>query len=104
MEKDLKEKIFKASLLKGDFLLRSGKTSTEYFDKYQFSAQPDLLRSVARGHDSPSPKRIRSSGGHGNGGNPHRNSPLPGNQNSPGFYQKISQKIWNLPVCRRPRH
>ena len=33
--------------LKGDFLLRSGTRSDEYFDKYRFEAKPDILRRVA---------------------------------------------------------
>lgn len=35
-----------ASQLQGDFLLRSGIRSTTYFDKYQFEAQPELLRRI----------------------------------------------------------
>ena len=31
----------------GEFVLRSGATATEYFDKYQFEADPALLRRVA---------------------------------------------------------
>ncbi len=33
--------------LTGEFLLRSGQTSTRYFDKYQFEADPVLLAAVA---------------------------------------------------------
>ncbi len=33
--------------LTGTFILRSGQTSTEYFDKYLFEAQPQILRAVA---------------------------------------------------------
>ncbi len=33
--------------LKGSFRLRSGATATEYFDKYQFEADPSILREVA---------------------------------------------------------
>jgi len=36
-----------AARLTGSFLLRSGGTSTEYFDKYRFEARPDLLSQVA---------------------------------------------------------
>lgn len=32
-----------ASYLKGDFVLRSGKRSNRYFDKFLFETQPDLL-------------------------------------------------------------
>ena len=33
--------------LTGAFTLRSGATATEYFDKYQFEARPDLLARIA---------------------------------------------------------
>lgn len=33
--------------LRGTFLLRSGVTSTEYFDKYRFEADPAILREIA---------------------------------------------------------
>ena len=32
--------------LEGEFTLRSGRTSTHYFDKYRFETQPELLREV----------------------------------------------------------
>jgi orotate phosphoribosyltransferase len=35
------------SKLTGDFLLRSGKRSNTYFDKYRFEAEPALLRRIA---------------------------------------------------------
>lgn len=33
--------------LNGDFLLRSGKRSNEYFDKYRFESQPRILQAIA---------------------------------------------------------
>ena len=33
-----------ASYLKGDFVLRSGKRSTRYFDKFLFETEPELLK------------------------------------------------------------
>lgn len=36
-----------AARLRGQFVLRSGKTATEYFDKYRFESDPALLRRVA---------------------------------------------------------
>ncbi|MBV1856186.1 orotate phosphoribosyltransferase [Catellatospora tritici] len=33
--------------LRGEFLLRSGRTATEYFDKYRFEADPVLLDALA---------------------------------------------------------
>ncbi len=46
---DLDRRLLKASYLEGDFLLRSGKRSSFYLDKYLFSTQPDLLRDIAAG-------------------------------------------------------
>ena len=42
----LGRRIYEASHLTGEFLLRSGQTSTEYFDKYLFEADPALLHAV----------------------------------------------------------
>jgi orotate phosphoribosyltransferase len=35
-------------LLKGEFMLRSGRIATEYFDKYRFEASPALLLEIAQ--------------------------------------------------------
>ena len=43
----LAQRIYEASHLTGEFVLRSGRTSTEYFDKYLFESDPALLRDVA---------------------------------------------------------
>jgi orotate phosphoribosyltransferase len=43
----LARRIYDTCHLTGSFQLRSGQTSTEYFDKYLFEAQPELLREVA---------------------------------------------------------
>lgn len=43
----LAEKIFHTAYLTGNFKLRSGQTSHEYFDKYRFEANPVLLREIA---------------------------------------------------------
>lgn len=44
---ELAKKIYQAAYITGNFVLRSGKTSNEYFDKYRFESQPDLLASIA---------------------------------------------------------
>lgn len=44
---ELAQKIYNVCHLTGDFLLRSGQRSTEYFDKYRFESQPDLLKEIA---------------------------------------------------------
>jgi len=40
--------IFLAAHLEGEFLLRSGKISDTYFDKYRFEGNPALLQRVAK--------------------------------------------------------
>lgn len=45
---DLARQIHAASHLTGDFVLRSGRRATEYFDKYRFEGDPVLLDSIAQ--------------------------------------------------------
>ncbi len=47
-KQDLARKLFQLSYLTGHFKLRSGQTSQEYFDKYRFESQPEVLRSIAQ--------------------------------------------------------
>jgi orotate phosphoribosyltransferase len=44
---ELGRAIYNAAHCEGAFVLRSGRVSTEYFDKYQFEGDPRLLRRVA---------------------------------------------------------
>ena len=44
--RELAGAIRNAALLEGDFLLRSGRRSSYYLDKYRFSTRPDLLRTL----------------------------------------------------------
>lgn len=44
---ELAQNIYNVCHLKGDFLLRSGQRSNEYFDKYRFESQPHLLKEIA---------------------------------------------------------
>ena len=44
---ELARRIYERSCLTGEFRLRSGTTSGEYFDKYLFESDPLLLRDVA---------------------------------------------------------
>jgi orotate phosphoribosyltransferase len=39
--------IYNISNIRGDFVLRSGQRSTEYFDKYLFEGRPDVLSEIA---------------------------------------------------------
>ena len=43
---ELARRVREAAYLEGDFLLRSGRRSTFYLDKYRFETQPDLLRDL----------------------------------------------------------
>jgi orotate phosphoribosyltransferase len=43
----LAKRIYDTAHITGDFTLRSGAKSTEYFDKYLFEADPDLLKHIA---------------------------------------------------------
>lgn len=45
--KKLAKEIYDISHLNGEFLLRSGKVSNEYFDKYLFESKPQLLSKIA---------------------------------------------------------
>jgi orotate phosphoribosyltransferase len=44
---DLARRVYQVAHLTGTFLLRSGATSGEYFDKYRFESDPRLLRELA---------------------------------------------------------
>ncbi len=46
---ELARQVYRASYIKGHFVLRSGRTSNEYFDKYLFEADPCLLKGIAEG-------------------------------------------------------
>jgi orotate phosphoribosyltransferase len=46
--KELGRELVVASYLKGDFVLRSGKRSNRYFDKFLFETDPALLRRLGR--------------------------------------------------------
>ncbi len=44
---ELGDRIYERTRLTGEFRLRSGATSSEYFDKYLFESDPRLLREIA---------------------------------------------------------
>ncbi|MBE7560533.1 orotate phosphoribosyltransferase [bacterium] len=48
MEREaLAARIYQVAHLTGHFVLRSGKTSSEYFDKYRFESDPEILAEIA---------------------------------------------------------
>jgi orotate phosphoribosyltransferase len=46
-DQELRTALREHALLEGDFVLRSGRRSTHYFDKYRFETRPDLLEAIA---------------------------------------------------------
>jgi len=44
---ELGKKIYEVAHITGEFLLRSGKISNEYFDKYKFESLPELLNPIS---------------------------------------------------------
>ncbi len=48
MNQSLAKQIYETAHIKGTFLLRSGQTSNEYFDKYLFESDPLLLSMIAQ--------------------------------------------------------
>lgn len=66
----LAARIHQAAHLTGEFQLRSGATSTEYFDKYLFEADPSLLADVARGLADLLPRHVDALAGLELGGVP----------------------------------
>ena len=67
---DLAKRIVAVAHLKGTFLLRSGTTSNEYFDKYRFEADPPLLKEIAEGMTKQLPKEFDALAGLEMGGIP----------------------------------
>jgi orotate phosphoribosyltransferase len=63
-------RIYRCAHLTGKFRLRSGVVSGDYFDKYLFEADPELLREVAEALVSLLPERIEAVGGLELGGVP----------------------------------
>lgn len=43
---ELARRIYEAAHLTGTFVLRSGQVSSEYFDKYRFESNPELLAAI----------------------------------------------------------
>jgi orotate phosphoribosyltransferase len=60
---ELREGLVAAAYLEGDFLLRSGKRSRYYLDKFRFETRPDLLgalgKRIAAAVDEHEPEAVR---------------------------------------------
>ena len=57
-KKELAQEVQKVSKLEGSFKLRSGKTSSFYFDKYRFESRPKILSQIADHLQPLIPKNI----------------------------------------------
>lgn len=66
----LAQRIYERAHLTGEFRLRSGSSSREYFDKYRFESDPVLLREIARGIIALLPSEIDALAGLELGGVP----------------------------------
>lgn len=66
----LARRIYDCAHLEGEFRLRSGMVSTEYFDKYLFEADPELLRAIAQGLTALLPDGVEAVAGLELGGVP----------------------------------
>lgn len=44
---ELAKQVYHTSYIVGDFKLRSGQTSNEYFDKYLFESNPEILKQIS---------------------------------------------------------
>jgi len=48
LKNEIAKKIYDVAHITGEFTLRSGQISNEYFDKYLFEAEPSLLMEIAK--------------------------------------------------------
>jgi len=67
---NLARSIYERAHLTGEFVLRSGATSTTYLDKYLFESDPRLLREIAEALVGLLPKRVDALAGLELGGVP----------------------------------
>ena len=67
---ELAQEIYDISHITGEFRLRSGQISNEYFDKYLFEGQPQLLKLIAESMKSLIPDGIDALAGLEMGGIP----------------------------------
>lgn len=68
--KKLAEEVHRTCHLNGDFLLRSGQRSHEYFDKYRLESKPELLFQIATHMASMIPQNTQALAGLEMGGIP----------------------------------
>ncbi len=69
-KRELAKRVFETCHIQGQFELRSGASSREYFDKYLFESQPALLKAIAESMAESIPDDTESLGGLEMGGIP----------------------------------
>jgi orotate phosphoribosyltransferase len=67
---ELGTSLIRTCLIRGEFQLRSGAVSNEYFDKYRFESAPDLLKAIAKRLSGLLPSGIQALAGLELGGIP----------------------------------
>jgi orotate phosphoribosyltransferase len=67
---ELAKQLYLSSMIRGEFLLRSGRTSDVYFDKYLFESTPALLRAIAEHMADLVPESVEALAGLEMGGIP----------------------------------
>ncbi len=70
MRRSLASRVYQRAHLTGEFRLRSGAVSDEYFDKYLFESDPPLLREIAQGLAELLPEDVHALAGLELGGVP----------------------------------
>ena len=84
------------ALIHGQFLLRSGATSTEYFDKYMFESDPQLLRAIAEALAPLVPTGIDALAGLELGGVPLAGLVLPARGGTEVFVRKKAKEYGTM--------
>jgi orotate phosphoribosyltransferase len=87
----LAKKIYNTSHITGEFLLRSGQISNEYFDKYLFESDPILLQEISSKMKDLIPEQTEILAGLEMGGIPIATA-LSFNTNIPAIYVRKEAK------------
>ena len=96
---DLAKKIFKACYLEGDFLLRSGLRSKQYFDKYCLESDPELLSQVVEHLKPLIPKQTEILAGLEMGGIPLSTALSLKSQLPSRFVRKKAKGYGTMRIC-----
>ena len=98
-KKELAKQVFKACYLQGDFLLRSGIRSKEYFDKYRIESKPELLSQIIDHLMPLIPKNTDILAGLEMGGIPLSTGLSLKSQLSARFVRKKAKDYGTLQIC-----